>query len=161
MIGSRKWLFRKWNWHRQQIAFNKLLSTCWKQLVACGNFLSTCWKQHVESNLLPAATFGQLLVNMLKATCWKQLVACGNFWATLVNMLKATCWKQLVACGNFRATFGKHVAFNKLLSTCCSCVAGFNVLSKIQSSVSRFKTFKKLQPCPKNATKSYRRIFDS
>ena len=112
----------------QHVESNMLKATCClRQLL--GNFSSTCWKQLVESNLLPAATYGQLW-----STCWKQhvesnLLPAATFGQLLGNMLKATCWKQLVAWGNFRTTFGKHVAFNKLLSTCCPCVAGFrNVL---------------------------------
>ena len=116
----------------QQVAFNMLPKSCSK--VAAGNkLLSTCCR----GNMLPVATFEQLLVNMLQATCCQQLVASGNFWATFGqhvegNMLQATCclWQLL---GNFwstccqqlvdsnllpAATFGQLLG-NMLLSTCC------------------------------------------
>ena len=77
--------------------------------VSCGNFRSTCWKQHVESNMLPAATFGQHLGNMLKATCCWQHVASGNFEQLLGNMLLSTCYLQhvaqmLIVCSRLTAT---------------------------------------------------------
>ena len=117
---------------RQQVAGNMFPKSCPK--VAAGNMLlSTCCR----CNMLPVATFGQLLVNMLPATCCRQHVASGNFWATFGqhvagNMLPATCCQWQLS-GNFwstccrqhvagnllpAATFGQLLG-NMLPSTCC------------------------------------------
>ena len=88
----------------QHVESNLLPVATFEQLLS--NFSATSCFQHVESNLLPVATFGQHVEsNMLKATCClRQLL--GNFWST--------CWKQLVERNLLNVCIGML-----LMATCC------------------------------------------